>query len=305
MAERLVPKRQYTEDSRRRHASKRASCERSGGRGQSPAQGAGQREAGYRDPSKSDGVLCEGVAVKYAWIDAHRDQFNVSRLCRVLAVSRSGYCQWRTRPPSPQAQANAVLDAEVAAIHRASRGSYGRARIVRQLRAQGLSVGAERVRRSLQRQRLRPVYKRPYRVTTDSAHNLPVAPNLLDRRFGGWQPNQAWVSDIAFVVTDEGWLFLAAILDLSSRRIVGWSMSERMRADLVCQALRSAYWQRKPPPGLILHSDRGSQYASRAHRTLAAISPFFVTVLKIHTLRPYQGCQRYRTSLESVMWSLC
>lgn len=207
---------------------------------------------------------------EYAWIDAHRDQFSVNRLCRVLAVSRSGYCQWRTRPPSPRTQANAALDAEVAAIHRASRGSYGRPRIVRQLRAQGLSVGAERVRRSLQRQRLRPVYKRPYRVTTDSAHNLPVAPNLLDRRFGGWQPNQAWVSDITFVATDEGWLFLAAILDLSSRRIVGWSMSERMQADLVCQALRSAYWQRKPPPGLILHSDRGSQYASRAHRTLAA-----------------------------------
>lgn len=208
--------------------------------------------------------------MKYAWIDAYRDQFSVSRLCRVLAVSRSGYCQWRARPPSPRVQANAALDAEVAAIHRASRGSYGRPRIVRQLRAQGQPVGAERVRRSLQRQALRPVYKRPYRVTTDSGHSLPVAPNLLDRRFDGWQSNQAWVSDITFVATDEGWLFLAAILDLSSRRIVGWSMSERMQADLVCQALRSAYWQRKPPPGLILHSDRGSQYASRAYRTLAA-----------------------------------
>lgn len=208
--------------------------------------------------------------MRYAWIDAHRDQYSVSRLCRVLAVSRSGYCQWRVRPPSARAQANAALDAEVAAIHRASRGSYGRSRIVRQLRAQGGSASAERVRRSLQRQGLRPVYKRPYRVTTDSAHSLPVAPNLLDRRFDGWQPNQAWVSDITFVATDEGWLFLAAILDLSSRRIVGWSMSDRMQADLVCPALRSAYWQRKPPPGLLLHSDRGSQYASRACRSLAA-----------------------------------
>ncbi|CAN0625678.1 transposase [Burkholderia multivorans] len=117
---------------------------------------------------------------------------------------------------------------------------------------------------------MRPVYKRPYRVTTDSAHVLPVAPNLLDRRFDGWQLNQAWVGDITFVATGEGWLFLAAILDLASRRIVGWSMSEQINADLVCQALRSAYWQRKPAPGLLLHSDRGSQYASRAHQNLAA-----------------------------------
>ncbi|GLC97578.1 hypothetical protein Tamer19_69870 [Cupriavidus sp. TA19] len=102
---------------------------------------------------------------------------------------------------------------------------------MRQLRAQGQPVGPERVRHSLHRQGLRPVYKRPYRVTTGSAHSLPVAPNLLDRRFDGWRPNQAWVSDITFVATDEGWLFLAAILDLSSRRIVGWSMSERMQAD--------------------------------------------------------------------------
>lgn len=216
--------------------------------------------------------------MRYAWIEAHRDQYSVSRLCRVLAVSRSGYCQWRVRPPSTRARANAALDAEVAAIHRASRGSYGRPRIVRQLRAQGQSASAERVRRSLQRQGLRPVYKRPYRVTTDSAHSLPVAPNLLDRRFDGWQPNQAWVSDITFVATDEGWLFLAAILDLSSRRIVGWSMSERMQADLVCQALRSAYWQRKPPPGLLLHSDRGSQYASRAYRSLAAAYGMMVSM---------------------------
>lgn len=208
--------------------------------------------------------------MKYAWIDAHRDGYGVSRLCRVLGVSRSGYCQWRNRPPSQRAQANAALDAEVAAIHRASRSSYGRPRIVAQLRSQGKHIGAERVRRSLQRQGLRPVYKRPYRVTTDSNHGLPVAPNLLQRRFDGWSANQAWVTDITFIATAEGWLYLAAILDLASRRIVGWSMSERINAELVCQALQSACWQRKPPAGLILHSDQGSQYASRAYRALAA-----------------------------------
>jgi putative transposase len=207
--------------------------------------------------------------VKYAFIDALRDGYSVSRLCRVLGVSRSGYCQWRTRPPSSRAQANAALDAEVAAIHQASRNSYGRPRIVAQLHSQGKRIGGERVRRSLQRQGLRPVYKRPYRMTTDSNHRLPVAPNLLHRRFDGWSANQVWVSDITFIATAEGWLYLAAILDLASRRIVGWSMSERINAELVCQALRSACWQRKPPPGLILHSDQGSQYASRAYRALA------------------------------------
>jgi transposase InsO family protein len=131
-------------------------------------------------------------------------------------------------------------------------------------------VGSERVRQSLRRQGLRPVYKRPYRVTTDSSHHLPVAPNTLDRRFDGWLPNRAWVADLTYIATAEGWLYLAVIMDLASRRIVGWSMSSRMKADLVCQALRSAYGRLRPPVGLILHSDRGSQYASRAYRILAA-----------------------------------
>jgi putative transposase len=113
------------------------------------------------------------------------------------------------------------------------------------------------------------VYRRAWRATTDSAHRLPVAPNVLARRFDGWGSNRAWVADITFLPTGEGWLYLAAILDLGSRRIVGWSMSERIDAKLVCDALRSAYWQRRPSPGLIVHSDRGVQYASWAHRELA------------------------------------
>jgi putative transposase len=206
--------------------------------------------------------------VKYAWIEEHRDQFRVMRMCRQLEVSRSGYCQWRKRPPSPRSMANAVLDARVAAIHAGSQRSYGRPRIVRGLRNQGVQVGHERVRRSLKRQGLGPVYKAPYRVTTNSDHHKPVAPNVLDRRFDGWQVNQAWVGDVTYIATNEGWLYLACVMDLASRRIVGWSMSERMKADLVCQALKSAYWRRKPPAGLIMHSDRGSQYASASHRKL-------------------------------------
>jgi putative transposase len=199
--------------------------------------------------------------VKYAWIEQHCDHFHVTRMCRQLGVSRSGYCQWRTRAPSDRSMANAALDARVAAIHVGSQRSYGRPRIVRRLREQGVQVSHERVRNSLKRQQLRPLYKRPYRVTTDSA-------NVLDRRFDGWQVNQAWVADVTYIATGEGWLYLACVMDLGSRRIVGWSMSERMKAELVCQALKSAYWRRKPAAGLIMHSDRGSQYASDDHRQL-------------------------------------
>jgi putative transposase len=183
-------------------------------------------------------------------------------------VSPTSSPQWRRRPPSVRAQSNARLDAQVAAMHAASKRSYGRPRIVRGLRELGLCVGHERVRRSLQRQALQPVYKRPYRVTTDSNHRLPVAPNVLERRFDGWDINRAWVSDITYCSTVEGWLYLAVVMDLASRRIVGWSMSDRLEADLVCQALKAASWRRKPAPGLIMHSDRGSQYASDRYRRL-------------------------------------
>jgi len=206
--------------------------------------------------------------VKYAWIGEHRDQFSVTRMCRQLEVSRTGYCQWRGRAPSERSLANATLDAQVAAIHAASHRSYGRPRIVKGLHNQGVDVSHERVRHSLNRQGLRPVYKRPYRVTTDSEHQQPVAPNLLNRRFDSWGINEAWVGDITYVQTGEGWLYLACVMDMASRRIVGWSMSERMKAELVCQALKSAYWRRKPAAGLIMHSDRGSQYASDGHRQL-------------------------------------
>ena len=206
--------------------------------------------------------------MKYAWIEAHRDLFSATRMCRQLGVSRTGYCQWRTRAPSERSMANAVLDAQVAAMHADSQCSYGRPRIVRGLRGRGIQVSHERVRNSLKRQDLRPVYKHPYRVTTDSAHHKPIAPNVLDRCFDGWRVNQAWVADITYIATDEGWLYLACVMDLASRRIVGWSMSDRIKAELVCQALKSAYWRRKPTAGLIMHSDRGSQYASDPHRQL-------------------------------------
>jgi transposase InsO family protein len=208
--------------------------------------------------------------VRYAWIERHRDDYTVARMCRHVDVSRTGYLQWRKRPPSDRATANAVLDAQVAIIHRQARQSYGRPRIVRVLHAQGVVVGHERVRQSLLRQALRPVYRKAYRVTTDSTHTKPIAANVLNRRFARWQINRAWVADLTYIRTDEGWLYLACILDLGSRRVVGWSMSERMKTQLVCDALKMAYWRRKPPAGLIMHSDRGVQYAADEHRKLIA-----------------------------------
>ena len=258
--------------------------------------------------------------MKYAWIEEHRDLFSVTRMCRVLAVSRSGYCQWRTRAPSDRAQSNAALDAEVAALHAASRSTYGRPRIVRDLHQQGVRVGHERVRRSLKRQGLRTVYKRPYRVTTDSNHNKPIAANVLDRRFTGWQLNQAWVGDITYVATGEGWLYLACVMDLASRKIVGWSMSDRMKAGLVCDALTMAYWQRKPAAGLIAHTDRGSQYASTAYRKLLndfrmvqsmsrrancwdnAVAESFFKTLKVERVDRQRYASRAQARLDIVDW---
>jgi len=189
-------------------------------------------------------------------------------MCRSIGVSRSGYCQWRNRPHSERAIANAVLDVHVASIHARSDRTYGRPRIVEHLQNEGQVVGHERIRQSLLRQGLSPVYKRPYRVTTDSEHDKPVAPNVLKRRFDGWQPNQAWVADITYIHTRQGWLYLAVVLDLATRKIVGWSMSKRIKAGLVCDALTMAYQHHRPDVGLIMHTDRGSQYASKKYRKL-------------------------------------
>ncbi len=258
--------------------------------------------------------------MKYVWIEANCDQYSVARMCRQLEVSRTGYCQWKKRDPSERSVANAALDARITAIYESSKRSYGRPRIVRSLRDCGVPVSHERVRKSLKRQGLRPVYRRPFRVTTDSAHGNPVAANVLARRFDGWQINQAWVGDITYVETAEGWLYLACVMDLASRRIVGWSMSDRMKTELVTQALKSAYGLRRPGAGTIMHTDRGSQYASAPHRRLikdylmvqsmsrrgdcwdnAAMESFFKT-LKIERVYRTRYETRAQAKLDIVDW---
>jgi len=192
----------------------------------------------------------------------------VERLCRVLGVSRSGYYGARQRTKlAPRA---CLVSTQLKAEFAASGKVYGSRRLGAVLRAQGLHIGRHRVRRLMRENRLRALWRRKFVHTTDSGHALPVSDNLLARRFNPSGPNQAWVSDITYIRTRSGWLYLAVVLDLYARKVVGWAMAPTMHAELVCAALQLAIAQRQPPPGLIVHSDRGSQYASALHQALLA-----------------------------------
>ena len=193
----------------------------------------------------------------------HECEFAVRLMCRVLSVSPSGYYDWRKRGVSRQAQERVELDAQVKSEFEARKGRAGAPRLSRHLKR-----GRRQVAMSLRRQGLRAKAAKKYKATTNSNHTLPVAENLLQQNFTAERPNQAWVGDITFIGTDEGWLYLAVVMDLFSRRVVGWSMGERMPASLVCDALRMALFNRKMPRGVIMHTDRGSQYCSREHRDL-------------------------------------
>ena len=197
-------------------------------------------------------------------IRSHEEQFRVRMMCRVARVSPSGYYEWRGRAPSARAQRRVQLDARVQAAFAAEKGRAGAPRLTRRLK----QAGRHQVAQSLRRQGLRAKGARKYKATTNSKHSLPVAPNRLQQDFSAERPNQKWVSDITYIATEEGWMYLAVVLDLYSRLVVGWSMSERMTAALVCDALRMALFRRQRPRGVIVHSDRGSQYCSHEHRTL-------------------------------------
>jgi transposase InsO family protein len=192
-------------------------------------------------------------------------------MCRVLRVTRSGYYAWRTREPSARARKDQRLRIEVRVIHRKARGCYGSPRIHQELQSKGERVSRKRVARLMLLEGLRGKKKRRFRVTTNSDHTYPVAPNLLDRKFGVADvpgPDRVWVSDITYVPTREGWLYLAVVLDLASRLVVGWSMGETLESKLAIDALDSALKRRRPPRGLLHHSDRGVQYASNEYREL-------------------------------------
>lgn len=190
----------------------------------------------------------------------------ITLMCEALRVSASGFfehqrrSQQSPRKPHTRRVNNEALLAHIRAIHAASKGEYGWPRVWRQLLAQGERVGKDRVRHMMKRHGIRAKHKKKYVVTTDSKHALPIAPNLLERNFRPSAPDRVWSGDITYIETDEGWLYLAVVIDLFSRQVVGWSMQPHMQASLVTDALRMAWFRRHPKPGLIFHSDRGSQY---------------------------------------------
>ena len=206
--------------------------------------------------------------MRYRFIRAHTPQYPVTVLCYVLQVTRSGYYAWRRCPVSRRAQEDARLLITIKKIHVASNKTYGSPRIHAELRQQGAPCGRHHVARIMRAQSVVGKHRRKYHPTTNSDHDLPVAENLLNRQFTPARPNQAWVSDITYVPTHEGWLYLAGVMDLAFRGLVGWAMSERIDRKLVCAALTDALQRRRPAPGLLHHSDRGCQYASHDYQEM-------------------------------------
>jgi putative transposase len=206
--------------------------------------------------------------VKYVCIKEHTDEFPIRMMCRLLGVSRSGFYAWRQRPLSDKAKRSRRLLVKIKAIFKRRRRSYGSPRIWRDLVDDGERVGRGQVARLMGENGIRAKQSRKFKVTTNSKHNLPVAPNILGDMEPVMVENEVWVSDITYQWTREGWLYVAAIMDLLSRRVIGWAASSRMKNDLVIQAFKRALALRGPVAGLILHSDRGSQYASTAYQKL-------------------------------------
>jgi putative transposase len=208
--------------------------------------------------------------MKFAFIAAKEVAFPVIAMCRMLDVSCSGYYAWKMRPEPVAKAADVKLALAIACAHGRSRGIYGSPRVHRDLKARGLRIGKKRVERLMRENGLRGRCKRRFVHTTDSKHALPIAPNVLERCFTADAPNRTWVGDVTFIATDDGWLYLAVLLDLFSRRVVGWATSANNDRALALAALEQAIRQRRPRPGLVQHTDRGSPYASDDYRAVLA-----------------------------------
>lgn len=204
--------------------------------------------------------------MKYACIEEHRGQYPLELMCRALEVTRSGYYAWRNRDPSERDRQDTKLRVEIRSVYQRSRRRYGSPRIQRELRKKGIPISCKRVARIMKEEDLKARPKRRFRVTTLSDHSEAIAPNVLNRRFDIGEPDRFWAADITYVPTGEGWLYLAIVLDIGTRRIVGWNMSAGLDGSLTLTALRRALNWRRPRAGLIHHSDRGIQYAASPYR---------------------------------------
>ncbi len=200
--------------------------------------------------------------MKYRFISAHRGTFKVGRMCTLLKVSRSGFYAWLTRPESPRSRENRALEAKIRVFHAASHGIYGSPKIHQDLIDEGIRCGKNRVARIMREAGIRSRRKKKFKATTNSRHSLPVADNLLDQDFTAETPDSVWVGDITYVATQEGWLYLAVLIDLYTRKVVGWATSSRMTRQLALEALEMSLDRHRPEKGLVHHTDRGSQYAS-------------------------------------------
>ena len=208
--------------------------------------------------------------MRFRFVAAERAAFPVRTLCRVVGAAASGFYAWLRRGPARRKGVDQGLRARVETIFAASRGTYGSPRVHAELRARGVRVGRRRVARLMREAGLSATVRRRAPRTTDSRHDHPVAPNLLGRRFAADRPDTVWLADISYVPTGEGWLYLAAVRDMATREIVGWSMADHLRADLACDALLMAIRRRQPLRGLLHHSDRGAQYASEPYQAILA-----------------------------------
>ena len=216
--------------------------------------------------------------MRFAFIDQYDGNLSQSQLCGLLDVTDRGYRSWRSRPISQRQRDDMVILAHIREQHRLSLGSYGRPRMTEELQELGLEVGHRRVGRLMKQNGIKVLRTHKYKVTTDSAHNLNVAPNLLAQDFTTTGPNQKWASDISYIWTQQGWLYLAVIIDLYSRRVVGWAVSNRLKKVLAIRALEMAINLRRPPKGCIHHTDRGSQYCSHDYQKLLRQHEFQVSM---------------------------
>lgn len=234
----------------------------------------------------------------YTFIREHAGCWPVQLMCRVLGVSRSGYYEWRDRPDSPRTVANRALLGEIRRLKARHHNRYGSPRMHAALRAKGFRCSRGRVERLMRSHGIRAVAGRRFRpTTTDSRHQLPVAPNLLEQNFQAAEPNRIWLGDITYIPTGEGWLYLAAVLDLATRKIVGWAMRDHMRTELALSALLMAVQRQRPEPGLICHSDRGSQYAGGIYRQ-------HLTAIQARASMSRKGCCYDNAPMESFFHTL-
>ena len=206
--------------------------------------------------------------MRYRFVAAEQARYPVRLLCRVVGVAASGFYAWLRRGPSQRERQDRSLAEQIAAVFAASRRTYGSPRVHADLRAEGVRVSRKRVARLMREGGLAATIRRRFPRTTNSDHGRPVAPNLLEQKFTADQPDTVWLADISYIATGEGWLYLAALKDMATREIVGWSMSDSLEAGSACAALRMAIQRRQPPAGLIHHSDRGVQYAGSEYQKI-------------------------------------